>query len=130
MRERQSTRLWHEATTTRHAHAAEVARLRALGWTQADFANALTREIEMTNLERFIAEYTKQLHVEYGKDEGYLAMLARNPPDRPHTLPELAVRMTHGLKSGAANKDGNAIKRTCKVLGIKYTYTAIKEFLA
>lgn len=41
----------------------------------------------------------------------------------------LATRMTDGLISGAANKDGDGIKRTCKALGIKYTYAAIKNYL-
>jgi hypothetical protein len=109
---------------------AEVDRLRAEGWTQKDFVTALAKELTMANRDIFIAEYTKQLTTEYAHDAGYMAMLARNPPDRPHTLPELAVRMTDSLKSGAANKDGNAIKRTCKVLGIKHTYKALKEFLS
>lgn len=41
----------------------------------------------------------------------------------------LATRMTDGLISGAANKDGDGIKRTCKILGIKNTYAAIKNYL-
>ena len=84
----------------------------------------------MNNRDFFIAEYEKQLAIEYGTNEQWLTMLANNPPDRPRTIPELAVRMTDGLKTGRANKDGNAIKRTCKALGIKFTYTAIKEFLS
>ena len=46
------------------------------------------------------------------------------------TTPEaLATRMTDGLKAGTANKDGDGIKRTCKILGIKPTYAAIKQYL-
>lgn len=41
----------------------------------------------------------------------------------------LATRMTDGLKAGTANKDGEGIKRTCKQIGIKYTYGAIKSYL-
>jgi hypothetical protein len=41
----------------------------------------------------------------------------------------LATRMTDGLISGAASKDGDGIKRTCKALGIKNTYAAIKTYL-
>ena len=41
----------------------------------------------------------------------------------------LATRMTDGLIKGTANKDGEGIKRTCKRLGIKYTYAAIKSYL-
>ena len=39
----------------------------------------------------------------------------------------LATRMTDGLIKGTANKDGDGIKRTCKVLKIPYTYAAIKS---
>jgi hypothetical protein len=41
----------------------------------------------------------------------------------------LAAKMTAGLVDGTANKDGEGIKTTCKVLGIKYTYSAIRAFL-
>ena len=41
----------------------------------------------------------------------------------------LATRMTDGLKAGTASKDGDGIKRTCKILGIKPTYAAIKQYL-
>lgn len=41
----------------------------------------------------------------------------------------LATRMTDGLIKGAANKDGDGIKRTCKALKIPYTYAAIKSYL-
>lgn len=47
-----------------------------------------------------------------------------------HITPEaLAAKMTDGLLTGRANKDGKGIANTCKALGIKYTYTAIKAFL-
>jgi len=41
----------------------------------------------------------------------------------------LALKMTNGLQTGAANKDGEGIKRACKACGVKYTYAAIREFL-
>lgn len=41
----------------------------------------------------------------------------------------LATRMTDGLMNGAASKDGDGIKRTCKALKIPYTYSAIKSYL-
>ncbi len=48
-----------------------------------------------------------------------------------HTTPEaLAEKMTAGLTTGSANKDGKAIARVCRQLGIKHTYTAIREALA
>ena len=46
-----------------------------------------------------------------------------------YTPAQLADKMTEGLLTGTANKDGEGIKRTCKALGIKYTYSAIKTFL-
>jgi hypothetical protein len=41
----------------------------------------------------------------------------------------LAEKMTAGLISGSANKDGDGIRMTCKHLGIKTTYKAIREYL-
>lgn len=46
------------------------------------------------------------------------------------TTPEaLALKMTEGLRSGQANKDGLGIRRTCKALKIKNTYQDIRDFL-
>ncbi len=45
------------------------------------------------------------------------------------TPEELTKKMIAGLLDGTADKDGEGIKRTCKVLGIKHTYKTIKEFL-
>lgn len=42
---------------------------------------------------------------------------------------KLANRMIEGLLTGRASKDGQAIKHTCKMLGIKHTYKAIQEYL-
>jgi hypothetical protein len=38
-------------------------------------------------------------------------------------------RMRTAIQEGTYNKDSRAIKRTCKALGIKHTYTAIKNYL-
>ena len=47
-----------------------------------------------------------------------------------HTTPNaLAEKMTAGLLTGSANKDGKAIKKACQFYKIPYTYKAIKEFL-
>jgi hypothetical protein len=83
----------------------------------------------MTNRETFIAHYERELHAEYDNDAPWLARLAANPPDRPRSIPELALRITNGLVTGGANKDSAPIKRTCKALGIKHTYTAIREYV-
>lgn len=42
---------------------------------------------------------------------------------------ELAYKMALGLAKGEANKDGEGIKRVCKILGIKHTYKAIQLYL-
>ena len=41
----------------------------------------------------------------------------------------LAEKMTNGLIAKATDKDGEGIRRTCKVLGLKHTYKAIEQFL-
>jgi hypothetical protein len=53
----------------------------------------------------------------------YAYVAGRNTPA------DLAKKMVDGLIDGSAMKDGEGIKITCKVLGVKYTYTAIKDFL-
>lgn len=55
------------------------------------------------NYKEFVAVYTEQLERVYGDDAGYMAMLARMPEGR-NTIEGLAIRMTAGLLSGAANK--------------------------
>lgn len=63
----------------------------------------------------------------------YVDLFATNPEyaySAAHITPNaLAVKMTAGLRSGAANKDGLAIKQVCKALGIKHTYTALQAYL-
>ena len=65
--------------------------------------------------------------------EAYRTLFKTNP-DYGYTAsrisPEkLAAKMTIGLANGSANKDGYGIKQVCKLLGIKHTYKAIKEYL-
>ena len=78
----------------------------------------------MSNQEQFQATLETQ----------YAALFAGDPEyaySATHTTPAaLAAKMTAGLISGSANKDGAGIKRTCKVLGIAHTYKAIRAFLA
>ncbi len=55
---------------------------------------------------------------------------ARYLYSRTNTTPKaLAEKMTTGLLTGAASKDGQGIKSVCKKLGIKPTYKEIKLFL-
>lgn len=55
--------------------------------------------------------------------EEYSLAAARYTPE------EMARKMTCGLAAGTASKDGEGIKRTCKALGIAYSYKAIREYL-
>lgn len=47
----------------------------------------------------------------------------------PSKVPEVVERMKAAFLRQSYNKDGQAIKATCKQLGIKYTYKAINEFI-
>ena len=62
-------------------------------------------------------------YAELFKTPDYAFAAARNTPEA------LADKMTASLAAGTGNKDGEGIKRACKVCGIKYTYTAITAFL-
>ena len=46
-----------------------------------------------------------------------------------HEVPMIVDRMKAAFQRGSYNKDGLAIKWTCKELGIKYTYSAINQYL-
>lgn len=77
----------------------------------------------MNNIERFESELVAQYRDLFASDADYACSAA-------HTTPEtLAAKMTAGLVSGSASKDGKGIKRACKTFGIKHTYTAIRAFL-
>jgi hypothetical protein len=77
---------------------------------------------ETTQLENFMRCYTGHLTtvraefpLEYAWPES--------------ALPTVLERMRAALVRGSYNKDGYAIHRTCKELGIKYTYKAINAYL-
>jgi hypothetical protein len=48
---------------------------------------------------------------------------------KPAKVDTVADRMIVAFARGSFNKDGRAIKATCKRLGIKYTYAAINSYL-
>ncbi len=61
------------------------------------------------------------------------ARLFQSNPDYAYsaskTTPEdLSRKMTLGLASGSASKDGEGIRNTCKALGIACTYKAIRAY--
>jgi hypothetical protein len=80
-------------------------------------------QMSLTNAERFTSALCKHLTVLFETPE-YVAAKARATPA------ELAKKMTDGLRTITAQKDGEAVKRTCKELGIKHTYKAIQAFLS
>lgn len=47
----------------------------------------------------------------------------------PSHVPTVAARMKNAFGEGSYNKDGRAVKATCKELGIPYTYTGINAYL-
>jgi hypothetical protein len=74
------------------------------------------------NFDRFITEYEKQLAVaiqKYPVEYGY-----------PVTeVPTVVGKMKVAFIRKSYNKDGRAIKATCKALNIGYTYRDIDTFL-
>lgn len=75
------------------------------------------------NYIKFNTELQKQYAYLYDNDPDYAYAKKNNSPE------VLADKMTKSLSVGQANKDGKGIKNTCKVLGVKYTYKAIQEYL-
>ena len=73
-------------------------------------------------MDRFIAEYAKQL-----------SLAVQNYPDEyvypVAYVPVVVEKMRDAFRLGTFNKDGRAIKATCKALGINYTYAAINAYL-
>ncbi len=73
-------------------------------------------------LEQFMEAYARNL----------AAAREEFPADYAWPASEFATvlgRMRGAVERLSFNKDGHAFKRTCKDLGIKYTYSAIKSFL-
>lgn len=76
-----------------------------------------------SNLDAFCARLTLEYAELFANDPEYAYSASRITPEA------LARKMTLGLDSGSANKDGEGIKRTCKHFKIAHTYKAIREFL-
>jgi len=75
------------------------------------------------NLDAFHAQLTKEYERLFTTHEYKFAAISTTPS-------ELAKKMTLGLDSGSANKDGEGVLRTCKHFNIPYTYKAIRNFLS
>lgn len=75
----------------------------------------------MTKKEKFNSTYKEELRkVVLERPEEYRWPISQ--------LDEVCRRMFSAFETGSFNKDGLAIKRTCKKLGIKYTYRDIESF--
>lgn len=82
-----------------------------------------TAPVNEEQLNRFMEVYEPQLVTvvtENGGEYGY----------GPAGVPVVAKKMRGAFLTGTYNKDGMAIKRTCKILGIPFTYKGINAFLA
>ena len=76
------------------------------------------------NIDKFMTVYEK-----------HLEQCVTELPDRYAWVGKLTVRvvvdrMRPAIVGGTFDKGSEAFKRTCKELGIKHTYKAIKAFLA
>ena len=73
--------------------------------------------------ERFFETYERKL----------AEAVRRNPADYmygPDQVPAVAAKMRAAWERGTASKHGSACAATCRELGIKHTYKAIREFMA
>jgi hypothetical protein len=78
--------------------------------------------MEISNQKKFYDVYVqhlKQCSIEYPEQYKFSEDKAE----------EVAQRMIKAFMNSKAKKDGPAIKRTCKTLGIGYTYKAIEQYL-
>lgn len=76
----------------------------------------------LTNKEKFMIQYAFELK---SAIERYPAEYCYPVED----VPKVAAKMSIAFDKGSYNKDGRAIKATCKAFGIPYTYAGINAFL-
>jgi len=77
----------------------------------------------MTQFEQFMSEYEKQLSIavkKYPLEYGF----------KPEVIPSVVEKMKKAFLKGSYNKEGRALKATCKALSIPYTYIAINQFIS
>ena len=75
------------------------------------------------NLEAFFVELSKQYAELFKSDPDYAYAATQKTPEA------MARSMALGLACGKADKGGKGVINTCRVLGIKHTYAAIREFI-
>lgn len=97
------------------AHAEYLRRLRA------EQVAGLSPHTQI-NLDAFNEQLAKEYERLFRENPEYAYAAAHT------TASALARKMTLGLASGSANKDGLGIKRTCAHFGIAYSYRAIRTF--
>jgi hypothetical protein len=74
------------------------------------------------NKEMFFRTYAKELEaavIDHGDEYRYGL----------EAVPAVVEKMRDAFENRTFNKDSRAIKSTCHLLGIKYTYKAIGEFI-
>lgn len=76
-----------------------------------------------TNRERFQTVLADQFSQLFDDNPAYSYIKTK------YTPVEYAARFTEGLITNTADKDGVAVKRTWKALGINNTYKAIRMYL-
>lgn len=81
----------------------------------------LERESSIDTFQTALAAHYTDL---FENDPEYAYSAARISPEA------LAEKMTKAIVAGTGNKDGAGVKRTCKQLGINYTYKAIEAYLS
>jgi hypothetical protein len=74
-------------------------------------------DLDSGRVESFLKEYKSQLERTY------------SPDTHLKGLDDTFNRMAYAILDGTFSKDSEAIKATCKVLKVKFTYKAIKLYL-
>ena len=83
----------------------------------------------MNRLDEWMVEYEKNLKAVVSADK-------EKPREQQQyhfgvaLVPTVAQKMRVAFIEGSYNKDGDAIKRTCKAFRIKQTYSAISGFIS
>jgi hypothetical protein len=75
-----------------------------------------------TNLDLFNERLAEEYVRLFRDDPEYAYSAQRTTPQ------DLARKMTLGLASGSANKDGEGIRNTCRHFKLPHTYKAIRAF--
>jgi len=80
-----------------------------------------------TNKETFAAVYREELDRAVLEHPGDYAPNLHDPEKRRAFADHFSNLLARGC---AVSKDGRAVKATCKRLGIKHTYTALRAYFA